>query len=155
MEGWASYVVDRVCCLAGGGGETVAICAKGDILSLPNEQRTCAGSTTAARTGPTFLCQNRCTLEFSGIGCAVGESLRSCISEFKPWCLPKQYYPAVLHSFCSCCTSSSVGIPEFFLIIQVFVATDHPFGPNITHWGRRFHKMSVYISLPTVNKSRY
>lgn len=44
----ALRTVDRVCCLAGGGGGTVAIHAKGDILSLLAEKVTCAGSTVAA-----------------------------------------------------------------------------------------------------------
>lgn len=75
--------VDRVCCLAGGGGGAVAIHAKGDILSLLNEKSTCAGSTSAAWTGPTFLRQNRCNLEFSGMRYAMGESSQPHISELK------------------------------------------------------------------------
>lgn len=74
------------CCQGGG---TVAIHAKGDILSLLNEKRTCAGSTTAACMGPTFLCQNKYNLEFSGMRCAVGESSLSHISELKSLSLLK------------------------------------------------------------------
>lgn len=145
-----------MCSLGGGGGETIAICAKADILSLLNEKRTCAGiGPVAAWTGQAFLCQNRCNLEFSGMRCAVAGSSWSHISWVQITMFTKTGLSFSSLELFTCCSSSLVGIPEFFLVIQVFMAADYPLAPSIIHWGRRFHKIHVCTSLLTVNKFRH